>query len=197
MNAEVSTHVESRQPSPLRDVFFVDSMSTAALVLTVALVIFVSIAGAAALIFLQNHFAKAGATTGLSGLLAGGSSAATLWPGWVASAFFLVSILRLRGAPEPPTGRRPVEELSISEIRHALASEYRAVRLALTVVTLLAMVDLERFAGLCVAAVRGGHWAASSVGFTGVEALGWLVASGLLVAWALTFRGQLETWGAV
>lgn len=197
MNAEVSTHIESRQPSPLRDVFFLDSLSTAGLALIIVLTVLVSMACAAGLVFLQSHLAKAGDTTGLTGLLAGGSSVATVWPGWIASAFFFVSIVRLRGAPEPPTGRRPVEQLSISEIRHALASEYRAVRLALSVVTVLAMVDVERFAGVCVAAARGAHWAISSMTFTGAEAFGWLLAAVLLGTWALTFRGQLETWGAV
>lgn len=197
MNAEVSTHSEDRRPSALRDVYFVDSYSTAGLSLIVLLTGVLTAACAAWMVFLQNHFAKSSESTGLPGLLAGGSSVATAWPGWVAAAFFLIAIVRLRGTAEPPTGRKPVEQLTISEIRTALAAEYRAVRMALVVITILALIDLERFAGICVAAARGAHWATASVAMTGVEALGWLCATALLVAWALTFRSQLETWGAI
>jgi hypothetical protein len=157
-----------------------------------------TLAAAIALVLLENHYAKSASPTGLGKLIAGGSSPATAWPGWIAAAFFLLSIFRLRGgSPEPPTGSRPLEQLSVTEIRRGFISEYRAVRVSLCIVTALAVVDVERFAGIGVEAVRHASWAGGALLWSGIEAAGWVGAAVLLAAWALTFRGQLEQWGAV
>jgi hypothetical protein len=129
---------------------------------------------------------------------ADGSSWATAWPGWAASFFFALSLLRLlRGNPEPPAGRPRGGDWTVAGMRTALRREYRVVRLALALVDLLAIFDVGRALAYAIASATGDAVARADVATVGVEAGGLLVAALLLTAWMLRFRGQLESWGAL
>ncbi len=131
----------------------------------------------------------------LAALLASGSSAATAWTGWAAALFFAVSLHRLRtGPPEPPAGRGDTDAMSVNDIRSALRAEYSSVRVALAVVSGVALIDLTR----CVVFILSPAGAPSATLWATVaEAVGIAVAAGLLGVWAWSFRSELERWGAV
>ncbi len=138
---------------------------------------------------------QAGETLGaVPSFFADGSAWTTAWPGWAAAFFFLLSLLRLlRGAPEPPAGRAR----SVQEMRHALRREFRAVRVGLALVDVLAMLDAGRAVAYGVAAATGDALARADVLAVAVEAGGLLCAAVVLTIWMLRFRGQLEAWGAL
>jgi hypothetical protein len=125
---------------------------------------------------------------------ADGSTWATAWPGWAAAFFFALSVLRLvRGHPEPPMGRGD----SVHAMRASLRREYRAVRLALALVDVLAMLDLGRAGAYAVGSFTGDAVARGDVLTVAVEAGGLLVAAVMLTLWMLRFRDQLESLGAL
>jgi hypothetical protein len=146
----------------------------------------------------QHHFAAETGGGRMATLLAHGSSVATAWEGWAAAVFFLVALLRLRrGAPEPPAGRTPVEELSLGQLRAGLRREYTAVRVALVILGAVSLVDAARASRYVVAAASGDALARSSLLATVVEACGLVVATVVLALWAATFRRQLDRVGAL
>jgi len=150
----------------------------------------------------QHHFAAqrtGGAQLSLpADILADGSSARTAWPGWLASMFFLLALLRLqRGPPEPPAGLSPAERLTASQIRAGLRREYLAVRVALVVVAVLATLDTGRAAVYAVAAAAGSGDARGTVVATVVEAVGLCTATVILGRWLAVFRAQLRRLGAL
>jgi hypothetical protein len=146
----------------------------------------------------QHHFAAQAGGGRVATLLARGSSAATAWEGWAAALFFLAALLRLRrGAPEPPAGRRPVEELTAGQLRAGLLREYTVVRAGLVVVCAVSLIDVARAARYLVAGVSGDALARSSLVATLVEAAGLVVAAVVLGLWAGTFRQQLDRMGAL
>jgi hypothetical protein len=146
----------------------------------------------------QHHFAAEHSGGRVATLLAHGSSVATAWEGWVAAACFLVALLRLRrGAPEPPAGRTPVEELTAGQLRAGLLREYTVVRVTLVALCLVSLVDVSRAARYVVAATAGDALARSSLAATLVEGCGLAVATVVLGLWAGTFRLQLERMGAL
>jgi hypothetical protein len=147
---------------------------------------------------IQAHFAAQRQGGRLGTLLANGSTAATAWPGWAAALLFGVALLRLRrGSPEPPAGRAPVESLSAAEMRGGLVREYRAVRIGLALLSVVALTDAARAARYAVAAAAGDSVARMSLVATVVEALGLITATSVLVLWTLTFRSQLVRVGAL
>ena len=159
-------------------------------------------AGAAALgvwsLSVQHRFAAQSGGGRVAGLLAHGSSPVTAWEGWAAAAFFLVALVRLRrGAPEPPAGRTPVEELTLAQLRAGLLREYTAVRAGLVVLGTVSLIDLARASRYVVAAATGDSLARSSVVATVIEACGLVVAAVVLALWVATFREQLERVGAI
>jgi hypothetical protein len=157
-----------------------------------------SVALGAWLLTVQHHFAAEGGGGRVATLLGHGSSVATAWEGWVAAFFFLVALLRLRhGAPEPPAGRTPVEELTAGQLRAGLVREYTLVRIGLVVLCVVSLVDASRAARYLVAALSGDGLARGSLAATAIEACGLVVATVVLGLWAGTFRDQLERIGAL
>lgn len=134
--------------------------------------------------------------SGVAGFFADGSSHLTAWPGWAAAFFFFLSALRLaRGTPEMPAGLG--RETSVGEMRRALRREFRAVRLGLAAVDVLAMFDAARAVAYAIASATGDEVARASLVTVGVEAGGLVVAAATLTWWMLAFRRQLETLGAL
>jgi hypothetical protein len=159
-------------------------------------------AGCAALgawsLSIQHRYASQGGGGRVAWLLAHGSSAATAWEGWAAAVFFLVALLRLRrGAPEPPAGRTPVEELTLAQLRSGLVREYTVVRVALVILGAVSLTDAARAARYLVAAASGDALARTALAATVVEACGLLVAAIVLGLWAVSFREQLGRVGAL
>jgi hypothetical protein len=147
---------------------------------------------------IQSHFAAQQQGGRLSTFLAHGSTAATAWAGWAAAILFGVAVLRLRrGAPEPPAGRAPVESLSAAQMRAGLVREYTAVRIGLTVVSVVALTDAARAARYVLAAATGDGVARTSLLATVIEALGLVAATAVLLLWTTTFRRQLVRVGAL
>jgi hypothetical protein len=150
----------------------------------------------------QRHFAaelSSGADLNVvETLLGDGSSPRTAWPGWLAAAFFGLALLRLwRGRPEPPAGRPPGGRWTAADIRSALRREYAAVRTAIIVLAVVALVDGARAAVYGVAAASGDAVAQGSVLPTVVEATGLVAAAVMLTLWGLLFARLLERWGAL
>jgi len=157
--------------------------------------------GVAALVS-QRHFGaelSSGADLNVVATLLGdGSSPRTAWPGWLATVFFGLAVIRLwRGRPEPPAGRPPGGRWTAADIRSALRREYAAVRTAIVVLGLIALVDGGRAAVYGVAAVSGDVTARSSVVATVVEAVGLVAAAVTLTLWGVVFARLLERWGAL
>jgi hypothetical protein len=146
----------------------------------------------------QHHYAAQGGGGRVAALLAHGSSLATAWEGWAAAVFFLVALLRLqRGAPEPPAGRTPVEELTLAQLRAGLLREYTLVRVGLVILGAVSLVDAARASRYVVAAGTGDALARTSLAATLVEACGLVAAAVVLGLWAATFRKQLDRVGAI
>jgi hypothetical protein len=154
-------------------------------------------AGVAAL-GIQHHFAAQPNGGRLAALLAGGSSAATAWTGWAAAIFFAAAVWRLRaGAPEPPAGRTPIEQLTLAQLRAGLVREYTVVRVGLVLLCGAAIVDAARAARYVVAVVAGDALARTTLAATLVEATGLMTAAVVLALWAGSFRAQLDRVGAL
>jgi hypothetical protein len=150
----------------------------------------------------QRHFAaelSSGADLNVvETLLGDGSSPRTAWPGWLAAVFFGLALLRLwRGRPEPPAGRPPGGHWTAADIRSALRREYAAVRTAIVVLAVVALIDGARAAVYGVAAASGDAVARGSVLPTAVEAMGLVAAAVMLTLWGLVFARLLERWGAL
>jgi hypothetical protein len=147
---------------------------------------------------IQHHYAGHSGAGRLATLLAHGSTAATAWEGWAAALFFLVALMRLRrGAPEPPAGRTPIEDLTAGQLRAGLVREYTVVRAGLVILSAVALADASRAARYVVAAASGDSLARGSLAATLVEASGLMIAAVVLAVWAATFRRQLERVGAL
>lgn len=170
-----------------------------ALRVTVPLVVGAACIGLGAwLLSVQHHYAAQGGGGRVATLLAHGSSIATAWEGWAAAVFFLVALLRLqRGAPEPPAGRTPVEELTLAQLRAGLLREYTVVRVGLVILCAVSLVDAARAARYVVAAGTGDALARTSLPATLIEACGLVVAAVVLGLWAASFRRQLDRVGAL
>ncbi len=146
----------------------------------------------------QHHFAAQAGGGRVAILLAHGSTAATAWEGWAAALCFGLALFRLRnGAPEPPAGRTPLEELSAGQLRAGLVREYTIVRSGLVVLCVVALVDAARAARYVAAAVSGDQLARGSLAATAAEACGLVVATVVLGLWAAAFRDQLLRMGAL
>ena len=150
----------------------------------------------------QRHFSaelNSGADLNVVATLVGdGSSPRTAWPGWLAAVFFGLALIRLwRGRPEPPAGRPPEGRWTAADIRSALRREYAAVRTAIVVLAVVALLDGARAAVYTVAAATGDSVARGSVLATVVEALGLVIAAVMLTLWGLIFARLLERWGAL
>jgi hypothetical protein len=169
--------------------------------LRVALAVVIVVAGCALGAYsldIQSHFGAQQQGGRLSTFLAHGSTAATAWTGWAAAILFAVAVLRLRrGAPEPPAGRAPVESLSAAQMRAGLVREYTAVRIGLTVLSVVSLTDAARAARYIVAAAAGDSVARMSLVATVIEALGLVAAASVLILWTITFRRQLVRVGAL
>ncbi|MGH7723725.1 MAG: hypothetical protein ACRENL_13010 [Candidatus Dormibacteria bacterium] len=147
---------------------------------------------------IQHHYAGQAGGGRLAGLLAQGSTAATAWAGWVAALFFLAALRRLRrGAPEPPAGRTPVEDLTLAQLRAGLVREYTVVRIVLVILVAVALADAARAARYVVAAASGDALARGALPATVIEAVGLGVAAVVLALWAGTFHEQLDRLGAL
>lgn len=125
-------------------------------------------------------------------LLARGSGPLTAAAGWLAAVLFGVAIFRLRREPfEPAASLRPVESLSIDQLRRGLRREYTVIRTALTVVILIAAVDASRVISITVLMRRGDRLLAGSFAATVAEAAGLVAAAAVLAWWANNFARRL------
>lgn len=147
---------------------------------------------------IQQHFAGLPPNGRLVVLLRNGSTTATAWEGWAAAALFGWAVVRLRrGSPEPPAGRTPVEELTITQMRTGLLREYTAVRAGVVFLAAVSLVEAARSARYVVASLSGDALARGSLGPTILESAGLMAATAVLVLWAAAFRGELERVGAL
>lgn len=157
--------------------------------------------GFAALAIHQHELALRDAGTALSPmgtLFADASSPLTAWPGWAIAAILGLSAARLhRGALEPPASRSNPRELTAAELRAGLRREYAGARWALVVLGMLTLADLARLAVSGVSALASVAGAGDGLVWMGVEAGGLVAATAALIAWLLSFRGQLERIGAL
>jgi hypothetical protein len=134
----------------------------------------------------------------MGSLFADASSPLTAWPGWAIAAILGLSAARLRrGALEPPAGRTNPRELTAAELRAGLRREYAGARWALVGLGVLTLADLARLAVSGVSALVSVAGAGDGLVWMGVEAGGLVAATIALIAWLLSFRGQLERIGAL
>ena len=146
----------------------------------------------------QQHFAGRVGEGALPTLLGTGSTALTAWEGWAAAALFALALLRVeRGAPEPPAGRSPVEQMSTAQLRTGLRREYVAARVVLSVLLVASLIEAARAVRYTLATATGDAIAATSFAATLTEALGVMAATGVLAAWVLAYGRQLERVGAL
>ena len=155
-----------------------------------------------AMLAVERHFAilrDAGeGLTAFTALLAEGTSAVTILPGWIAAGCFALALLRLRrGVAEPPLTRSDPAELSVTELRAALRREFRAVGVALLAIVALALLDAGRLIVFTAAALGGDGLARGTLGTLALETAGLAVAAIVLGLWADAFRTQLERFGAL
>ncbi len=133
----------------------------------------------------------------VANLFADGSSARTLWPGWVAAAIFALSALRQRHAPlEPPAGSR-VSTRGVAGLRAGLRREYVAARCVLVALALLALGDAARLAVSGAARLLGVKDAGGDILWEGLEFAGLVAACLALATWVAGFHTQLDRLGAL
>jgi hypothetical protein len=194
--------VQPQRDAQLTELVFLNRGPIAVRCLAVAIA--AAACGVAGTLLVRLHQSLAGqlaahmALNPLQTLIATGSSARTLWPGWVAALCFGAALLRLRhGATEPPPGRTSVEQQTLGQLRAGLRREYRIVRSALVVVTLLAAIDVARTVASVIAGQSGDAQITTTMPATVVEALGYVVATLLLAAWARAFGSEVRRLGAL
>ncbi len=194
--------VQPQRDAHLTELVFLDRGPIALRCVAVAVV--AAACGVAGTLLVRVHQTLAGqlaahmALNPLETLIATGSSARTLWPGWVAAVCFTAAVLRLRhGATEPPPGRIAVEHQTLSQLRGGLRREYRLARAALIVVCLVAAVDVARTVATVIAAQSGDTQISATILATVVEAAGYVVAAVVLAAWARAFGAEVRRLGAL
>jgi hypothetical protein len=194
--------VQPQRDAHLTELVFLNRGPIAVRCLAVAIA--AAACGVAGTLLVRLHQSLAGqlaahmALNPLQTLIATGSSVRTLWPGWVAAVCFGTALLRLRhGATEPPPGRTSVEQQTLGQLRAGLRREYRIVRSALVVVTLLAAVDVARTVASVIAGQSGDAQITTTMPATVVEALGYVVATLLLAVWARAFGSEVRRLGAL
>jgi hypothetical protein len=194
--------VQPQRDAQLTELVFLNRGPIAVRCLAVAIA--AAACGVAGTLLVRLHQSLAGqlaahmALNPLQTLIATGSSARTLWPGWVAALCFGAALARLRhGATEPPPGRTSVEQQTLGQLRAGLRREYRIVRSALVVVTLLAAIDVARTVASVIAGQSGDAQITTTMPATVVEALGYVVATLLLAAWARAFGSEVRRLGAL
>jgi hypothetical protein len=201
----MSTRVASSEKaarSGVGDLFFLRRLPLAVLAIVGLVVAALALAAGYGLLRLQIHYTQqqdAGQSLNVvAQIIADGSGWLTVWPGWVAALCFLIAVLRLqRAGAEPPPGLAPVEKLTVHQLRSGLRAEYRMVRVALVLLTLVAAIDTGRALAYVRGAIVGNTVARHSVVPTVTEAAGLLAAAILLVLWAWYFRRDLQRWGAI
>jgi hypothetical protein len=194
--------VQPQRDAHLTELVFLDRGPIALRCIAVAVV--AAACGVAGTLLVRLHQTLAGrlaahmALNPLQTLIAGGSSARTLWPGWVAAVCFGAALLRLRrGAAEPAAGRTSVEHQTLSQLRGGLRREYRVVRGALLLVCVLAAVDVARTIASIIAAQSGDTQISTTMPATVAEALGYLAAATVLAVWARAFGDEVRRLGAL
>lgn len=183
---------------PLSELVFLDRGPVVIRATIVVLAAVLAGAGGDALYRAQAQLAlrlARGATLNpLQSQLAHGSSARTAWVGWAAAAFFALAATRLRRGPsEPPLGRRPLEQLSPTQLRAGLRREYTLARVLLVAVALVTAVDAARVLALLTASAGRSTTLVAS----GVEVLGLGAATLALALWAWWFSADLRRLGAL
>jgi hypothetical protein len=104
--------------------------------------------------------------------------------------------LKLRQAqPEPPTSLGVGENASATQLRAALRSERRAVRIAFAVMTGLVGIVVVRLLVYSAFALGGSRLAASTWVGVAIELGVWLAAWGAFWNWNRLHRGRMEGWG--
>jgi hypothetical protein len=194
--------VQPQRDAHLTELVFLDRGPIALRCVAVAVV--AAACGVAGTLLVRLHQSLAGqlaahaALNPLQTLLATGSSARTLWPGWVAAVCFAAAVVRLRrGATEPPAGRTSVEHQTLAQLRAGLRREYRIVRCALGVVCLLAAVDSARTVAGVIAGQSADPQLLNTLPATVIEALGYVVAAAVLAVWARAFGAEVRRLGAL
>jgi hypothetical protein len=191
---------DRRQGPTVRELFFLNRLSPLLCVATLIGVFGVAIAVGRLALLAHIHFATerdAGEQLNPFAMFLGtGSGPLTAAPGWIAAAFFVYALVRLRSGPlEPPPGGGA--ERSVKELRSALRAEFRLVRLAFLGLALVAVIDATRAFEYVVAVIRGNLVARDSLPMTLVEAGGLVAAAITLGLWAWHFRQDLDRLGAL
>lgn len=186
----------------IRKVLLLDRAGSTLLSLILVAALAIAVGWGCAMLALARHFTSlrdAGeGLTALTALLAEGTSAITILPGWIAAGCFALALLRLRrGVAEPPVTRSDPAELSVTELRAALRREFRAVGVALLAIVALALLDAGRLIVFTAAALGGDGLARGTLGTLALETAGLAVAAIVLGLWADAFRTQLERFGAL
>jgi hypothetical protein len=194
--------VQPQRDAQLTELVFLDRGPIALRFLAVAAV--AAACGLAGTLLVRLHQTLAGQLAAhvslnpLQTVIATGSTLRTLWPGWVAAVCFAAAVLRLRhGATEPPPGRTSVEHQTLGQLRAGLRREYRIVRCALTVVCILAAIDVARTVASVMAVQSGDRQVSTTMPATVVEALGYVAAALMLAVWARAFGSEVRRLGAL
>ncbi len=149
---------------------------------------------------LQSHFANAYQAgqrlAGWQNYLRLGAPWQALVPVGLAGLLASWGALRLGSAqPEPPVGLGAPEVASAGQLRAALRTERRVVRIAFAVMTGLVGMVLVRFVLYAALAVTGNGLARSTLVGVALELALWLVAWVAFWAWNRRHRQRLESWG--
>jgi hypothetical protein len=149
---------------------------------------------------LQSHFATAYQAgqrlSGWQNYLRMGAPWQALVPVGLAGLLATWGALRLGSTqPEPPVSLGSAESASAGELRRALRTERRTVRIAFVVMTGLVGVVVARFVVYAVLAVGGNQLARSTLVGVAVELVFWLAAWAAFWNWNRCHRNRMEGWG--
>ncbi len=169
---------------------------------TALLSLLLGLAVGIASLLLQQHFVsqyQAGATiSGWQNFLRLGAPWEALAPVVVAGLLALIGGLRLgRTTPEPPLHLGRGEARTAGELRAAMRTERRAVRIAYLGMTGLLGMVLVRLLVYAVATLLGSHTARTTLPGVALELGVWLLAWATVWNWHRLYRQQMEAWGVL
>jgi hypothetical protein len=149
---------------------------------------------------LQSHFSTAyqegQRLSGWQNFLRLGAPWQALVPVAVAGVLASWGAIKLRSAePEPPVSLGSSEAATAGQLRQALRTERRTVRIAFAVMTGLVGVVTARFLVYAGLALGGNRLAQSTLLGVTVELAFWLAAWAAFWNWNRCHRNRMEGWG--
>ena len=149
---------------------------------------------------LQSHFTTiyqaGGRLSGWQNYLRLGAPWQALVPVGLAGLLAAWGAVRLQGSqPEPPLNFRPADSANAGQLRRALRSERRTVRVAFVVMTGLVGVVVARFCVYGVLTLSGSRLARATLLGVAVELALWLAAWAAFWNWNRCHRKRMEGWG--